>query len=119
MAENRSVGLQLSGRTVRRMNKHIARFAAVSILSGASLLPATALAATKVPVRKVGATCTKSGASGKTAKGSALVCKRTGTKLKWALAPKKSADTTVPKSKTADSTVPKAKSADTTVPKKA
>jgi hypothetical protein len=100
------------------MNKNLARFAAVSLLSVASLFPVSALAAAKVPVGKVGATCTKSGASGKTAKGSALVCKRTGSKLKWALAPKKSGDTTVPsKSKTADTTVPKAKSADTTVPK--
>ena len=106
------------------MNKNTVRLSLVAAAVTLTLAPTTAYAATKVPVGKVGATCTKSGAAGKTAKGSSLVCKKTGSKLKWALAPKKSADTTVPsktaapsKTKTADSTVPKAKTADTTVPK--
>lgn len=100
------------------MNKTTVRLSLVAAAVTLTLAPTTAYAATKVPVGKVGATCTKSGAAGKTAKGSSLVCKKTGSKLKWALAPKKSSDTTVPsKTKTADSTVPKAKTADTTVPK--
>ncbi len=91
----------------------------MSALAVGSFWPSAASGVTKkVTVSKVGATCAKSGAAAKTAKGSALVCKKTGTKLKWALAPKKAVDTTVPsKAKTADTTVPKAKTADTTIPK--
>ncbi len=109
------------------MNKKFVRATVVSLLTAGSFVPASALAVTKVPVGKVGARCAKSGAAGKTAKGAALVCKKTGTKLNWALAKKasstsvpsntKAGDTTVPKAKSADSTVPKAKVADTTIPK--
>jgi hypothetical protein len=99
----------------------------VTVLAVGAVQGPGALAASKTPVGRVGTACTKVGAAGKTAKGTALVCNRTSGKLRWALAPKtktttkppatKSADTTVPKAKTADTTVPKAKTADTTVPK--
>lgn len=98
--------------TVYIMNKRIALIlmSPLVVIATVSALPATA-ASTKTA--KVGATCTKSGTKAKTAKGSALVCKKSGAKLKWALAPKAAADTTVAKG--SDTTIKKA--TDTTIKK--
>jgi hypothetical protein len=110
--------------STRRRSAVLVSFGALTLSVASFGFATAATAAAKVPVGKVGATCAKSNAAGKTAKGTALVCKKTGTKLKWALAPKKkaSADTTVPSAskKTADTTVPAAakKVADTTIPAK-
>jgi hypothetical protein len=90
---------------------------ALLIIAPLSLVALAAPGNAKTATAKVGTKCTKAGAAAKTAKGSALVCKKSGSSLKWALAPKKkSADTTIPAKKSADTTTPK-KSADTTVPK--
>jgi hypothetical protein len=91
---------------------------ALLVIAPLSLVALAAPGNAKTATAKVGTKCTKSGLKAKTAKGSALVCKKSGSTLKWSLAPKaKATDSTVPAKKSADTTVPK-KSADTTVPKK-
>jgi hypothetical protein len=79
--------------TVYGVNKKIALIVLSPLLTIATVaaLPGTAATSTG----KVGGVCKKAGAKGKTAKGSALVCKKSGATLKWKLAPKSAADTTL------------------------